>query len=404
MHDQLHEFLKANGILTNNQYAFRKLYSTIMSLINSTEHWLENADNRKLNMTVFLDLKKAFDTVDHKILIDKLFKYGIKGKEREWFKSYLSGRKQFCSVNGQRSKTEGVLCGIPQGSCLGPLLFIVYLNDFEGCLDFSNANMYADDTHTTIASNDIRELVRMTKKELLNISDWVRVNKLSANPKKTEFMVIGHQRRISEIDDLPQLKLNDSEIKRVEKAKSLGVIIDEGLKWKDQYKSLAGKLAGGLSSLKKLKDVLPQSKLCDVYHALFESHIRYGNVVWGSISSSELQALQRLQNRALSIIERARFKDPWPKKWLSVVNLVRFDRCVMVYKILNKQCPESLWNMFQQRCSISNYNTRNYRDLHIPKLNLELTKKGFHYSGIKAWNDIPVNIRELPSLRLFNNI
>ena len=118
-------------------------------------------------------------------------------------------------------------------------------------------------------------------------------------------------------------------------------------------------------------------------------------------SSSELQALQRLQNRALSIIERARFKDPWPKKWLSAVNLVCFDRCVMVYKIVNKQCLESLWNMFQQRCTISNYNTRNHRHLHIPKLNLESTKKGFHYSGIKAWNDIPVNIRELPSLRLF---
>ena len=241
----------------------------------------------------------------------------------------------------------------------------------------------------------------MTKKELLNISDWLRVNKLSANPKKTEFLVIGHQRRITEIDDLPPLELNDSEIKRVEKTKSLGVIIDEGLKWKDQYKSLTGKLAGGLSSLRKLKDVLPQSKLCDVYHARFESHIRYGNFVWGSISSSELQALQRLQNRALSIIERARFKDTWPKKWLSVVNLIRFDRCVMVYKIVNKQCPESLWNMFQQRCSISHHITRIYGDLDVPKLNLELTKKGFHYSGIKAWNDIPVNIRELPSLRLF---
>ena len=156
-----------------------------------------------------------------------------------------------------------------------------------------------------------------------------------------------------------------------------GVIIDEGLKWKDQYKSLIGKLAGGLSSLKKFIDVLPQSKLSDVYHALFESHIGYGNVVRGTISSSELQALQSLQNRALSSIDRARFQDLWPKKWLNVMNLIRFDRCVMVYKIVNKQCPESLWNMFQQRCSISNYNTRNYRDLHIPKLNLELTKKDF---------------------------
>ena len=196
--------------------------------------------------------------------------------------------------------------------------------------------MNADDTHTTFASNDIKELVRMTKKELLNISDLLRVNKLRANPKETEFMVIGHQRRINEIDYLPPLELNDSEIKRVEKTKSLGAIIDEGLKWKDQYKSPTGKLAGGLSSLEKLKDVLPQPKLCDVYQALFESHICYGNLVWGSISLSELQALQCLQNRALSIKERARFKDPWPKKGLSVVNLVRFDRCVMVYKIVNK--------------------------------------------------------------------
>ena len=141
-------------------------------------------------------------------------------------------------------------------------------------------------------------------------------------------------------------------------------------------------------------------QLCDLYHALFESHLHYGNVVWGSISSSKLHALQRFQDRALSIIERSRFKDPWPKKWLSFENHIRFDRSVMVYKIVNKLCPESLWNMFQQRCSISNYNTRNDRNLHIPKLNLEFTKKGFRYSGIKAWNDIPINIRELSSLRL----
>ena len=149
--------------------------------------------------------------MDHKILIDKLMKYGIKEKEIQRFQSYLRGRTQFCSGNGQRSRIEEVICGIPQGSCLGPLLFIVYLNDFESCLEFSKANMYVDDTHTKIASNDIAELMRTTKKELLNISDWLRVNKLSANPQKTEFMVIGHQRRINDINDLPSLKLNDAE-------------------------------------------------------------------------------------------------------------------------------------------------------------------------------------------------
>ena len=168
-------------------------------------------DDQKLNATVLLDLKKAFDTVNHKLVLNKLMKYGIRGKGIEWFRSYLSGRKQFCTVNGHKSRIEEVICGILQGSCLGPLLFIVYLNDFESCLEFSKANMYADDTHTTIASTDIAELIRMTKKELLNISHWLRVNKLSANPQKTEFMVIGHQRRVNEIKELPSLKLNDRE-------------------------------------------------------------------------------------------------------------------------------------------------------------------------------------------------
>ena len=173
-------------------------------------------------------------------------------------------------------------------------------------------------------------------------------------------MAIGLQCRVNEIKELPSLKLNDREIKRAGKVKSLGVIVDEGLTWNDQFKSLTGKLAAGLLSLTKLKDVFPQSKLCDVYRALFESHIRCGNVVWGSLSSAELQTLQRLQNRALSIIASARYKDHWPKNWLNVENLILFDQSILVYKILNKLCPESFWNMFQLRSSLSNCNTRNH--------------------------------------------
>ena len=155
-------------------------------------------------------------------------------------------------------------------------------------------------------------------------------------PKKTEFIVVGHQRKVNEIKELPSLKINDKEIKRVRKVKSLGVIVDEGLTWNDQFKSLTRKLVAGLLSLKKLKDVFPQSKLCDVDRALFESHTRYGNVVWGSLSSAKLQTLQRLQNGALSIITSARYKDPWPKNWLNVENLILFDQSILVYKILNE--------------------------------------------------------------------
>ena len=137
LHDQLFDFLSMNKQLTSNHAAFRKLYSTVTSLISSTDYWYENKDYSQVNLAIFLDLKKAFDTVDHSILVKKLSSYGIRDKVGEWFESYLQNREQFCSLNGNNSKTRKVTCGIPQGSCLGPLLFIIYLNDFEKCLKFS---------------------------------------------------------------------------------------------------------------------------------------------------------------------------------------------------------------------------------------------------------------------------
>ena len=150
-------------------------------MICSTDHWYENIDNKKLNLTIFLDLKKAFDTVDHKILVEKLRRYGMRDTAGNWFQSYLDQRTQFCAANGQKSMAREVTCGIPQGSCLGPLLFIIYLNDLENRLKFSQASIYADDTNVTIASDDIEKLVFEAQQELLNLSEWMRINKLSPN-------------------------------------------------------------------------------------------------------------------------------------------------------------------------------------------------------------------------------
>ena len=175
-------YLVEQRILVQNQYAYRKLHSTITSLIKGTDDWFSNIDSKKVNLTLFLDFTKAFDTAHHKILLDKLGAYGVKGIEFKWFKSYLGKRRQFCRVNGYNSKNMRVTCGIPQGSCLGPLLFILYLNDFENCLQYSSASMYPGDTHTTISARDIEECVRKTQVELGNISEWMRINKMSANP------------------------------------------------------------------------------------------------------------------------------------------------------------------------------------------------------------------------------
>ena len=398
VHDQVYEYLKVNKVLTMSQSAFQKLCSTITSLIDSTDYWYENIDHKQLNLAIFLDLKKAFDTVDHKILLEKLRKYGIRELSGDWFESYLKNRRQYCAANGYESRPRTVTCGIPQGSCLGPLLFIIYLNDFEKCLKVSKAGMYADDTHVTVTSMNVEELVHKAQEELTQISEYMRLNKLSANPQKTEYMIIGHPRRTNKVEIHETLRLNGADIKRVKKTKSLGVIVHEGLNWEEQFKTIKGKVSGGLTSLKKLKNILPQSQLSNVYRALVESHIRYADVIWGSLTHSKKESLQRLQDRAIFIIETARIKDKWSNNLLSAEQLVMFDRAVMAYKIMNRLCPENLWNKFQRRSHYSNYNTRFCRDLQIPRYNLEYAKKGFSYSALKVWNEIPISIRELPTL------
>ena len=169
-HDQLSTFLKEKSMLSKCQHAFRKLHNTLTSLLNVTDLWFLNADKRKINISIFLDLKKAFDTVDHKILLSKLSKYGIRGSPHQWFTSYLTDRIQYCQIRGSSSQQKKVKCGIPQGSCLGPLLFILYVNDFERCLQKSSTNIYADDTSITCSAKDIEELCNDLKTEGKNIA------------------------------------------------------------------------------------------------------------------------------------------------------------------------------------------------------------------------------------------
>ena len=182
-----------------SQFAYRKLHSTITSLISVSDYWYENIDKNNVNFALFLDLKKEFDTVDHEILIRKMQVYGIKDIEVEWFRSYLKNRQQYCSLNGNKSSSRPVTRGIPQGSCLGPS----YLNDFQTCLKFSKAYLYADDTEVSLSSNEIGNVIQNFQAELENISEWMRINKLSIHPEKTEFMVIDHPRVQSKLPELP---------------------------------------------------------------------------------------------------------------------------------------------------------------------------------------------------------
>ena len=327
VHNQIYECLKATKALTMIQSVFEKCCSTITSLIDITDNWYETINKKQLNLTIFLDLKQAFDTVNHKSLLEKLKKYGIRDIAGDWLQSYLENRTQYCAANGFESGTKAVTCGIPQGSCLGPLLSIIYLNDFEKCLTNSKAGLYADDTHITVKSTNVEDQIQNAQMELSNISEWMRMNELNVNPKNSEYMIIGHPRKTSMIEVHEQMRLNGLEIKRVANTKSLGIIVDEGLNWEQQFKAVYNKSRGGLESLERQKNILSQSSLSNVYLALVESNMRYSDVIWGSLSNTKIESLQRLQDRAISMIHGARIKDNWTPNLLTVKTTYNIRSC-----------------------------------------------------------------------------
>ena len=192
--------------------------------------------------------------------------------------------------------------------------------------------MYADDTSVTCSPADSDDLYNALKAEIDNSTEWLRQNKLSLN---TDYMAVGHKRQTNRILDPLAVNINGEPVKRAQKAKNLGTKVDENLRWNEQYKNFKSKLKNALSFLRKLKSILLKSKLDHVYKAMIESHLRYHDELWDNLSSTKLDHLQRLQNRARTLIEGSRFKDGSCCNWLSVSNFVKFDRAVMIYRITN---------------------------------------------------------------------
>ena len=197
--------------------------------------------------------------------------------------------------------------------------------------------MYADDTSVTCSPEDSYDLCNALKAEIDNSTEWLRQNKLSLN---TDYMAVGHKRQTNRILDPLAVNINGEPVKRAQKAKNLGTKVDEDLTWNEQYKNFKfksnqSKIKNARSFLWKLKSILPKSKLDHVYKAMIESHLRYHDELWDNLSSTKLDHLQRLQNRARTLIEGSRFKDGSCCNWLSVSNFVKFDRAVMIYRIRN---------------------------------------------------------------------
>jgi hypothetical protein len=226
LYDRLIKFIERNDFLYCNQFGFRRHKSTSHGLINLTNKILLDIDSSRVNLGVFIDLTKAFDTVDHAILVNKLNYYGIRGTSCELIKNYLQNREQYVTLDTINSSTRNIGIGVPQGSTLGPLLFLIYINDLHNCLQNGHVTQFADDTVLTFSHKNLRELELETNHDLKRLSKWLIANKLTLNAKKTNDIIFGSVQKISTLNCSMKISIQDQALKQVEYIKYLGVLVE----------------------------------------------------------------------------------------------------------------------------------------------------------------------------------
>ena len=298
---RLYDFFTSHNILSDKQFGFRKGHST-SSALNYSVRQIENALNHKKHVLgIFIDLSKAFDTIDHQILLQKLENYGIRGNALNLLSSYLENRCQYTHIFGLDSEKMLVQYGVPQGSVLGPLLFLIYINDMLNCTNLADFVLFADDTNTFVTAETEQEVYNASNKVLEAIYLYMYANKLHINHDKVFYMIFKPKGDNANRDEL-DLKLCGRSIKRVKETKFLGVIIDEKLSWIPHVNYLAKKLKSCAGIINRIRDCIPPSMYKSIYHTLFESHLSYGITVWGGIPKNRLKPLFILQKRCMRIL------------------------------------------------------------------------------------------------------
>ena len=353
-------------------------------------------DKKMISVGVFLDLSKAFDTIDHQILFMKLSHYGIRGIGLDWIKSYLSHRIQYTTYNKVNSESMNALFGVPQGSILGPLLFIIYVNDIHAVSEKCSIILFADDTNIFFTGNDVNVLKDTVCEELSNFFSWFSANKLSLNVGKTNYIVF---KRGVVSNNVPfDLSVDGKVLKRVDYTTFLGVIIDSALTWNNHVNLVSSKVSRSVGILSKLKHSLPRQVLRSLYFTLIHPHLTYCLTVWSGTTSSNIKKLLTLQKRAICHVSFASCNDHTSNLFASL-GIIKFPDLINVkiatfaYRSINNYNPPVFSNYFTCNNDVHNHNTRQAGNIRIPRPRTNVYKLSLRYRSNSCWNALPNAIK-----------
>jgi len=364
---QMCGFIEKNKILYDLQFGFRKNHNTTQPLILFLDkiYTALNKDNPEYTIAVFLDLKKAFDTTSHTILIDKLKHYGFRGTANIWFSNYLNNRKQVVSINGTDSEKCAITIGVPQGSVLGPILFLLFINCLPNAVSFLTL-LFADDTTFQLSGNNIRELFDKVNNELEQASDWFNCNKLILNVSKTKFIVFGPNNKKINLNNL-SLSIGGEILERIgndcptKSFKFVGVNIDENLSWNTHINKVKSKISFASLQISRLKNIFPTETLVNLYNGLFRPHMEFGLLAWGGAQPSKLKGLINCQKKCIRNINKSKYNShtgPIFKK----LNILKFHdlfdlNCkLFMHSFVHNKLPSCFGSMFSKSNSLRTNN------------------------------------------------
>ena len=340
VHSQLYHYLEFNHLLTINQFGFRRGRSTALALSQFADEVLGKMDNGLINGIVFIDLKKAFDTLNHAIMLQKLKSLEIRSTNLAWFNSYLSSRIQSTVICLTPSTKRKINVGVPQGSILGPLLFSFHVNDLPSCLIHTTATLFANDTVINSSSKSASELQRLLNEDQRRLTQWFTDHKLTLNISKFKFMLIGGTKRLKSFNRMA-LNINSEKLDRVESFKYLGVVIHEILSWADHIDYVCNKAYKRMGILQRIKHLSPMATRELFVKTMILPIIDYGDVVWGDKHNQTLmQKIQGTQNTAAKVVlDRPKQSSATEAladlNWKTMSERRRIHRLIFTYKGMN---------------------------------------------------------------------